>query len=186
MHASISDFVSEVVQNAIDAGAARITLQITTAKHHVRVCCEDDGKGMRPEEVRASWDPRRSGSGKHPRRRMGMGLPLLRQTVESAGGRCVITSAPGQGTRVAFFFDRDHIDCPPVGDLPGACLALLAFPGAHDLAVERIGGDGRRARVSRRELTDTLGDLEQAVNLIVAGKFLQNLEDQVSHGDTNR
>ncbi|MCF7936263.1 MAG: histidine kinase, partial [Synergistales bacterium] len=59
-------------------------------------------------------------------------LPFLKQAAELADGKLALASEPGRGTRLYVCFRADHIDCPPVGDMPLAVATLLAgHPGVR-------------------------------------------------------
>jgi hypothetical protein len=64
---------------------------------------------------------------------VGLGLPLLRQAAEAAGGSLTLTSAPGSGTRVEAVFELGHVDRAPLGDVETTVLVLLASHPDVDL-----------------------------------------------------
>jgi hypothetical protein len=179
MHATVCDYIADVVQNAVEAGATRIDLEIGTGPDRVMVQVSDNGKGMDEERLRQARDPFFSEAGKHDQRRVGLGLPLLCQAVEALDGAIDLQSAPGRGTTVAFRFDAHHVDAPPTGDLPGTLCCLLALPGEHDLAVRRHTPAGGYT-VERGELLAALGDLDEALNLALARQYLTALEREVT------
>ena len=45
---------------------------------------------------------------------------------EHCGGGMKLTSELGVGTRLEFWFQHDHWDRPPMGDLPGTIILLLS------------------------------------------------------------
>ena len=47
---------------------------------------EDNGKGMPPEIVAKAFDPFYTEPGKHDKRKVGMGLPFVKQTCDGCGG----------------------------------------------------------------------------------------------------
>ena len=57
-------------------------------------------------------------------RKIGLGLPLLKQNAEKCDGRFEIHSQPGVGTMVKAIFRYDHLDRPPSGDMPGVIRIL--------------------------------------------------------------
>lgn len=62
-------------------------------------------------------------------RKVGLGLPLLKQNAELTGGTFNITSEVGKGTEVTATFGLTHIDRKPMGDLAGAVvLTLSSYP----------------------------------------------------------
>ncbi|HNX36554.1 MAG TPA: ATP-binding protein [Kiritimatiellia bacterium] len=180
MHASVCDTISDLVQNSIEAGASRVELDVATGPDAITVRVRDNGKGMDKTTLEKVMDPFYSESGKHDHRRVGLGLPLLHQTAEAVNGKVDIRSVPGNGTTVEFTFDARHLDTPPLGDLPATVLGLMAFGGTYDLVLNRTTpADGYS--VSRRELTETLGDLEESANLVLARDFLRSQEENLNH-----
>ncbi|MDR2849543.1 MAG: ATP-binding protein [Verrucomicrobiota bacterium] len=184
MHASICDILTDIVQNAIEAGASRVELDVRTGPDRIGVRVADNGKGMDSETLRMATNPFFSEAGKHSRRRVGLGLPLLLQTAEAAGGWAKIESAPGAGTTVTFEMDARNLDTPPMGDLPGTLLGLLTF-GDCELAVTRATPTDSYT-LSRSELTDALGTLSDAGALALARDFLRSQEDNLIHNPTPR
>ena len=59
-------------------------------------------------------------------RRVGLGLPMLAEAAERAGGSFTIQSQEGAGTRVEVEFRLSHIDRQPLGDLAGVLVTLIA------------------------------------------------------------
>ena len=93
MHATICDCLADAVQNAIEAGATRIEAVLEEDDEAVRITVRDDGKGMDGATLARVWDPFFTEPGKHARRRVGLGLPLLRQMAEATGGEVSIDTA---------------------------------------------------------------------------------------------
>ena len=54
-----------------------------------------------------------------------MGIPLYRMAAEQTGGSLSLESTLGAGTTITAVFHRDHLDCPPLGDLPGAAALMV-------------------------------------------------------------
>jgi len=88
------------------------------------IAVTDDGKGMTEEEVKRSLDP--FYTTKKERSKVGLGLPLLKETAEQAGGCLVVTSAPSKGTAVRVRMVLDHIDRPPLGDINQMLRIIIA------------------------------------------------------------
>ena len=89
-------------------------------------------------------------------RKMGLGIPLLRMSAELTGGSLSIASTLGAGTRLQAVFDGGHIDCPPLGDLPGTVSLLIQ--GAPDLRlVYTHRRDGQAFTLDTQDLRDQLG-----------------------------
>jgi hypothetical protein len=58
-------------------------------------------------------------------RKVGLGLPLLKETSTSCNGSFNIDSQPGAGTTVTAVYQRSHIDRPPLGDMISTMLTIL-------------------------------------------------------------
>lgn len=175
MHATICDYLADLVQNAIEAGAACIDVELAENNEQLMIGVTDNGKGMDAATQARIWDPFYSEPGKHDRRRVGLGLPLLRQAVEATGGTLVLDSAPGRGTALRFSFPARHVDRPPLGDLPGTLLGLMAHDGDYELTLARSCMN-RAYAIRRSELVGALGDLREVGNLVLAREFLRGQE----------
>ena len=186
MQPTACDAVAEIVQNALAANAAEIRLDWVRRGARLEVLVRDDGRGMDAETRRKALDPFWSDGAKHPDRRVGLGLPFVKQAAEQCGGSFALESAPGRGTTVAFAFDLANVDAPPLGDAAATLTELMAFPGACELAVRREE-NGRAYEVRRSELAAALGDLEHAGTLGLMKKFFSSNEEEirneVQHGE---
>jgi signal transduction histidine kinase len=82
------------MENARQAGANRIDVEVSPGPEHVEVVVRDDGDGVAPEDLERIFEPRfstrTSGSG--------LGLAISRNMVEAWGGRMHAEPAPGRGT----------------------------------------------------------------------------------------
>jgi hypothetical protein len=175
MHASVCDYLADVVQNAVEAGATRIELVMTTGSEKLEVRVSDNGKGMDAAQLARAGDPFYSEPGKHSRRRVGLGLPLVHQAAAATGGEVEMTSQPGHGTAIRFSFDPRHVDMPPLGDLPTTLVGLMTFPGDYDLAIQRRTPAGDYG-ATRHELIEALGNLCEAGNIQLARQFIASQE----------
>jgi len=148
---------------------------VETGKGKLDVCVSDNGKGMDAARLRQARDPFFSEPGKHARRRVGLGLPLLYQAAEAAGGGVDLAASPGRGTTVRFHFDPSHIDAPPLGNLADTLAGLMAFPGDYDLIVRRMDAGGA-FQITRHELIEALGNLSEAGNIQLARRYIASQE----------
>ena len=90
---------------------------------------KDNGKGMTPEFLARVTDPWTTS---RTTRKVGLGLPLIKMNTENAGGGMHIESEVGKGTTLHFWFQHDHLDRPPMGDLAGSLVMLFsAHPDIH-------------------------------------------------------
>ncbi len=120
--------IMDIFQNAISAGATLISLDIVedTHKNLLRIVFTDNGKGMTAQMAEKATDPFFT---TRKTRKVGLGLPLLKQNAERTGGYFSLESLEGKGTRVTAQFVLDHLDRPVLGDIPGAIvLTVTANP----------------------------------------------------------
>lgn len=178
MHATICDTIADLVQNAVEAGADRVELLVSTGREQIEVEVKDNGKGMDAATLAKVQEPFFSEAGKHDHRRVGLGIPLIVQTVQAANGTFDITSQPGQGTTVRYTLDASHLDTPPLGDLPGTMTSLMALEGEFDLILQRHS-PAESYQVSRADLIEALDNLSEAGNLILARQYLRSQEESL-------
>ncbi|MFA7172729.1 MAG: ATP-binding protein [Kiritimatiellia bacterium] len=179
MHAAVCDYISDLVQNAIEAESSLIQLDVYTGAEAIRIRISDNGKGMSSATLSKALDPFYSEAGKHDHRRVGLGLPLLYQTAEAVNGSVEIESTPGQGTVVSFTFDAAHIDTPPLGDLPLTVVGLMTFDAEFNLEFRRTTANDQY-QISRAELVETLGNLQESANFKLVRDFLQSQEEDLA------
>jgi hypothetical protein len=181
-HYSIEDFILDIAQNSCEAKASTVRVELTESPRRVAVRISDDGKGMDASLQARVLDPFFSEAGKHPGRKVGLGLPFLKQAVDLSGGRFSLESSPGRGTTVSFAFDTTQIDCPPMGAAAGILFSLLCLPGAQEMVIRRrleneAGEILKDYEVRRTELEHALGSLEDVSSLALLKEFLRSQEE---------
>lgn len=127
----ISLHILDIAENSVTAGAQtlQIVIEEMPAQDLYTLVIEDDGKGMETDFVMKVTDPWIT---TRTTRRFGLGLPLLHQNCELAGGSLDIVSQQGKGTSVKAVFQLSHIDRPPAGDIPTTLRLLMAArPDLH-------------------------------------------------------
>ncbi len=157
----LSQHLLDIFENGAKAGATLITLNIEEDLEADRLTLElcDNGSGMPPEMVRRIADPWVT---TRTTRKVGLGIPFLKQAAEMCGGEFGIESELGVGTRTWASFQHSHIDRPPLGDLTGTVLCMVVgFPALdvlyqHTLR-DRIGAT-RDFTLDTRELRAVLGE----------------------------
>ena len=150
MMRELSDNILDIAQNSISAGASLVEIDITVshAATTVSLAFIVDGCGMSPEIVASVTDPFTT---TRKTRKVGLGLPLLKMTAQATGGDFSIESEVGKGTSVRVSFGLDHIDRPPMGDLPGSLFTIVLMnPGTEILFVYAC--DGKNFTFDTREV----------------------------------
>ena len=131
MMRELADNIMDIAQNSISAGAAltEVHVKISHEADLITFTFKDDGCGMSEEMVQAVIEPFTT---TRKTRKVGLGLPLLKQTAEMTGGAMDIQSTVGGGTVGTATFGLGHIDRPPMGDLAGAWFSLVVMNPEKD------------------------------------------------------
>ena len=138
----MSMHILDIAQNSIQAGAKRVCLSIQMqADGWLLFSAKDDGHGMPPELLAHAAEPFvTTGTA----RRVGLGLPLLKQSAERTGGSLTIESKMEQGTLVTARMDRRSMDCIPLGDVCASFLTLVMLnPQKPDFLLQATSPKGQ-------------------------------------------
>ncbi len=112
-----------------------------TARDLLSLEIEDDGTGMDAQRCDRVLDPFYT---TRTTRRVGLGLPLLAQAAQEAGGRLEVASEPNAGTTIRAEFRTSHPDRKPMGDIAETLRVIVE--GRPDLDLEfRYEVDGKLA-----------------------------------------
>ncbi|MBM4352613.1 MAG: ATP-binding protein [Deltaproteobacteria bacterium] len=151
----ISLHLLDIIENCIRAGARVIRLEVAMdrAADTLSIVVEDDGRGMPADLAERVFDPFVT---TRTERRFGLGLPMLKQAAEQAGGSARLESVPGKGTRVEARFCLSHPDRQPLGDLGQTVAAVLAHEADFRLEVLLVG-DGPAYLLESAALEEELG-----------------------------
>ena len=121
----ISAHIMDIVQNSIRANASRVEIVVeeSLSGDVFAFTIKDNGCGMDAATLAKVTDPFFTS---RTVRKVGLGLPLLKQNAEATGGSVTIQSTEGAGTSVRALFSHSHLDRPPTGDIPETVVLLLA------------------------------------------------------------
>ena len=120
----LSAHVLDIAENSVMAEGTEVRVEVLEEKAADRLSfsVEDNGRGMSKEFISKVTDPFTT---TRTTRRVGMGLPFLKQSAELCGGGLEIVSEPGKGTKTTASFILSSIDRPPLGDIPASLMALI-------------------------------------------------------------
>lgn len=120
----ISLHILDIAENSVQAGAKRIEIEVVEdiLKDRLRIKIKDNGCGMTKEKLTNFSDPFIT---TRTTRKVGLGIPFLKEAAESCNGFLEIHSESGIGTTIKVEFQHSHIDRMPLGDLAGTFLNLL-------------------------------------------------------------
>jgi hypothetical protein len=174
----ISLHIIDIIQNSLSAGASRIgvTIEENILKNRLVVSISDNGKGMTKEQVNRLDDPFFTS---RTTRRVGMGIPLFRQSAEQSGGSLEVTSEPGAGTTVNATFLNDHLDRPPLGDIANTIVLMVSANPDIDFLFRYIFNDVEYVfdTVEVKEVLEELPLNDPAVIRMLTGMIAENIKD---------
>jgi anti-sigma regulatory factor (Ser/Thr protein kinase) len=132
--------ILDLAENSLTAGASLVTIEAIedTRTDRLTIRVTDNGRGMDADLAARVADPfvttRRT-------RRVGLGLPFLKQAAELCNGSLMIDSVQNIGTTITTTFQHSHIDRMPLGDLPGTILTLVVGYPQADFVYRHIVND---------------------------------------------
>jgi hypothetical protein len=150
----LAQHILDIAENSIRAGAKVIAISINENSKDdlLTIEIDDDGSGMQENEINKVLDPFYTTK---TVRRVGLGLPLLTKAAETAGGKLLLKSAPGKGTKVTATFQLSHIDRQPLGNINSTLISLVATNSDVDFFYNHRHNDRRFAfdtRAIRKEI----------------------------------
>ncbi len=164
----LSLHILDIAENSVAAGADRveITVDEDTKNDLLTLEIRDNGRGMDKETIQKVTDPFFT---TRTVRRVGLGLPFLKQAAEECEGRFSMASEKGKGAIVSVSFRSSHIDRKPLGDIGATIMVLLAGnPGVDVLFTYKKDGYTywMDTRVIRKELEEVPINSPEVLKLI--------------------
>jgi hypothetical protein len=147
----------DIAENSIAVGSKNIVISIeeNSVSDLLKINVKDDGRGMDEATIKKVVDPFVTS---RTTRKVGLGIPLLKEAAEACNGSLMITSKLGVGTDLEVRFQRSHIDRMPLGDVTSTFLNLLvANPAIHWLFIYRK--DNLEFIFDDKEIKETLEDI---------------------------
>jgi hypothetical protein len=119
----LSLYILDLVENSIAANATMIEVTICEdhQKNQLELIIADNGLGMDEVTQHKALDPFYT---TRTTRKVGLGLPFIQMAAIDAEGSLSLESKPGAGTTLRVRFQADHVNTPPLGDLPATIYAI--------------------------------------------------------------
>lgn len=124
----LSLHIIDIFQNSVSAKATQIELKIIedNTNDTLTIIIIDNGIGMSEDMQKQVIDPFFT---TRTTRKVGLGIPLLKQRAESCGGFMEIQSVLNEGTEIKVNMRNSHIDRQPLGDIATAVvLTATSYP----------------------------------------------------------
>ena len=156
MMPEISLNILDVVENSTKARADEIEIIVSAQTKHdsLTIRITDNGSGMAKDQLEQVQDPFYT---TRTTRKVGLGVPFLKQAAESTDGRFDIESEIGIGTVVEAVFKLSHIDRMPLGDISTTIYTLVVFnENIRFKYTYRL--DDREFSLDSKEIRQAIGD----------------------------
>ena len=138
----LSLHILDIAQNSITAAAQSLYIAIRqdSAADMIYTTVSDDGAGMDEEELKKAVSPFHTG---RKSRKIGLGIPFIKQEAELCGGKFSLSSKKGEGTKLEASFRLSSIDRPPLDNMADTVCALICANPDTDITYEHtIDGKG--------------------------------------------
>lgn len=179
--------ILDIAQNSIKAGATLVDIRLTETKEFLTICIADDGCGMTDEVLMGVVNPFYT---TRTTRKVGLGLPFLKQAAEQTGGEMKLTSRHiseeplNHGTEVVATFFKEHIDFTPLGDIESTLLTLLQGNPNLDFCFLH-SMEGREVSMDTRQIRAVLGDDIPLNSPEILDWIKQYIHEQYQHSKNN-
>ncbi|WP_159518023.1 ATP-binding protein [Sunxiuqinia indica] len=128
----LSLHILDIAQNSIRANAGLIQIHVKELPDEdlLSIQIKDDGEGMKQHQVKQAENPFFTS---RTTRKVGLGIPLLKQNAEQTNGQFQLQSTEKIGTTLTVSFGFHHFDRPIIGDIAGCLLILISNETQADL-----------------------------------------------------
>lgn len=120
----LSLHILDLAENSFAAGADRLVIKLNEQPQldYLTLTMVDNGQGMDEDKIKTAVDPFYTSKGG---KKVGLGLPFIKQNVELTGGNFNLISRSNRGTTLSVCFKYNHIDRVPLGDIPESIISLI-------------------------------------------------------------
>ena len=175
--------ILDIAQNSVKAEAVHIDISVVDDGPVRTISVKDDGYGMSPAFLAAVADPFTTTRTTRP---VGLGIPLLKLAAEQTGGSVTITSQQKKdgvldyGTTITATFYRDHMDCPPLGDIASTMVTLIQGNPklSITLTLKTVEGDKFLSTDDMRQMLGPEVPLDEPAVLKWAADYLNEKDAQ--------
>ena len=166
--------IIDIVQNSISANSKNIKIKLKESDKEDLILIEikDDGKGMDAETLENVQDPfYTTKSGK----KVGLGIPILKETAIHCEGSFKMESHIGKGTLVSAIFKKSNIDVPPIGEVKDTILTSIVGNDHCNIDITYENDNGI-FDISTKKIKEQIGDLHITHPNVI--KFLKEFIDK--------
>lgn len=174
----LSLHILDIVQNSITALASNINVRISVdpKREFLILEIEDNGVGMGGDLAVKAEDPFVTS---RTTRKVGLGIPLLKESALKCNGNFNIFSEKNEGTKIIAAFKVSHIDRLPIGEI-GETLVAAISANPHITFILKLNSEKGFFRLDTGEIVKTLGDVS-----ITEFEVLKWLKEYIDEGIKN-
>ncbi len=137
-------------------------IEMIVLGNRLRINIQDNGIGMDEDLIEMVQDPFYTSKTQRVKK-VGLGIPLFKQSVEMSNGKFLLQSKTGLGTEIDAILTYDHIDRMPLGKLADTfSTVIIGHPEIDfDLELKRVYQNNREDvfSFSTLEVKKELGDV---------------------------
>ena len=128
----LSMHILDIAMNSIKAEASLVEINIEESikNNWLKITIKDNGRGMSEEVVNKVANPFYT---TRNTRKVGLGIPMLKESCERCNGYLRIFSQPDVGTTISCCFERDNIDRAPLGNMGETIMTIINSAGNCEL-----------------------------------------------------
>jgi signal transduction histidine kinase len=154
---TLASHILDIAENSVRAGAKLIEISIDEDSQNDLLTIEiiDDGCGMNENVLKKVLNPFYTTK---TVRRVGLGLPLLKDAAERAGGTFQLESQENSGTTVKATFGLHHLDRQPLGAIINVIIILIISNSKVDFFYKHRHND-QRFEMDTREIRKEIEDV---------------------------
>lgn len=173
--------ILDIATNCIRANAKNVEIAIAIHDGYIHLTIADDGCGMTKEFLKDVEDPFTT---TRTTRKVGLGIPLMKQMALDSAGTFAIDSTVGIGTTVKATFEVNNVDRAPLGALEDTLVTLISDGGQTEFKFSYYLGD-KGFEFSTGELRDELGvdDLNDTELLVIIRDFIKENISIINGGE---
>lgn len=154
---TLADHILDIAENSVRAGAKLIQIFIEEDSINDLLTLEitDDGHGMAKDVLQKALDPFYTTK---TVRRVGLGLPLLKDASQRSGGIFQVKSEENCGTTVKATFGLRHLDRQPLGAIINIIIILIISNSDIDFFYKHRHND-RQFEMDTRKIRKEIEDI---------------------------
>lgn len=154
----LSMHILDIAMNSVKAEAKLIEINIEESikNNFIKITIKDDGKGMSKEVLEQVTNPFYT---TRTTRKVGLGLPMLKEASERCSGYLKINSELGVGTIMECFFERNNIDRAPLGNIGDTIMVIInSLIDSELIYTHEV--DGNEFQISTVQIKEILDDVD--------------------------